>query len=231
MGSLYQANLIARNCTVEILGRLFLANLILLDICGYDVILGMDWLNKYHAVIDCKQKTLSLRAPNRTSLVYSENPLNYPVHLISATSACRLVRKGCMAYLCGIKVMETPETHEVDLRDIPVVQEFPELFQEIPGLSPDREIEFVINLVPGTAPISKAPYRMAPTELAELRKQLQELLEKRFIQPSVSPWGAPVLFVKKKDGSMRLCIDYRELNRVTVKNKYPLQGLMTYLTS
>jgi len=118
--------------------------------------------------------------------------------------------------------METPETHEVDLRDIPVVQEFPELFQEIPGLSPDREIEFAINLVPGTAPISKAPYRMAPTELAELRKQLQELLEKRFIQPSVSPWGAPVLFVKKKDGSMRLCIDYRELNRVTVKNKYPL---------
>ena len=102
------------------------------------------------------------------------------------------------------------------------MQEFLEVFQEVPGLPPDREIEFAIELVPGTAPISKAPYRMAPAELAELKKQLQELLDKGLIQPSVSPWGAPVLFVRKKDGSLRLCIDYRELNRVTVKNKYPL---------
>jgi len=83
-------------------------------------------------------------------------------------------------------------------------------------------LEFAIELLPGTNPISKEPYRMAPTELEELKKQLQELLDKGLIQPSVSPWGAPVLFVKKKDGSLRLCMDYRELNRVTVKNKYPL---------
>ena len=88
--------------------------------------------------------------------------------------------------------------------------------------TPDREMEFAIELVPSTAPISKAPYRMAPTELAELKKQLQELLDKGLIQPSVSPWGAPVLFVRKQDGRLRLCIDYRELNRVTVKNKYLL---------
>ena len=96
------------------------------------------------------------------------------------------------------------------------------MFQEVPGLPPDREIEFAIELVPGTTPISKAPYRMAPAELAELKKQLQQLLDKGLIQPSVSRWGAPVLFVRKKDGSLRLCIDYRELNSVTVKNKYPL---------
>ncbi|KAH9658001.1 hypothetical protein KPL70_023315 [Citrus sinensis] len=109
------------------------------------------------------------------------------------------------------------------LEDIPIVREFIDVFPEdLPGLPPDREVEFTIELVPGTTPISKAPYRMAPIELKELKVQLQELLDKGFIRPSVSPWGAPVLFVKKKDGSMRLCIDYRQLNMVTVKNKYPL---------
>ncbi|KAJ0890052.1 putative nucleotidyltransferase, Ribonuclease H [Helianthus annuus] len=96
---------------------------------------------------------------------------------------------------------------------------FPE---ELPGLPPDREVEFRIHLLPGTAPIAKAPYRLAPAEMQELKKQLDELLEKGFIQPSSSPWGAPILFVKKKDGSMRMCIDYRELNKVTIKNRYPL---------
>jgi len=110
----------------------------------------------------------------------------------------------------------------LDIRDIPVVREFLEVFQQVPGLPPDREMEFVVELLRGTTPISKAPYRMAPAELMELKKQLQELLDKGLIQPSVSPWGAPVLFVKKKDGSLRLCTDYRELNWVTMKNKYPL---------
>ena len=96
---------------------------------------------------------------------------------------------------------------------------FPE---ELPGLPPVREIDFVVELVPGAAPISRAPYRMSASELAELKKQLAELLDKGFIRPSASPWGAPVLFVKKKDGSLRLCIDYRQLNQVTIKNKYPL---------
>ncbi|GJS73809.1 putative reverse transcriptase domain-containing protein [Tanacetum coccineum] len=90
------------------------------------------------------------------------------------------------------------------------------------GLPPEHEVEFTIKLIPGAQPISKAPYKMAPVELKELNDQLQELLERGFIRPSVSPWGAPVLFVKKKDGSMRLCIDYRELNRIIVRNRYPL---------
>ncbi|KAA0047194.1 DNA/RNA polymerases superfamily protein [Cucumis melo var. makuwa] len=117
------------------------------------------------------------------------------------------------------------DTREVDvsLSSEPVVRDYPDVFpEELPGLPPHREVEFAIELEPGTVPISRAPYRMAPAELKELKVQLQELLDKGFIRPSVSPWGAPVLFVKKKDGSMRLCIDYRELNKVTVKNRYPL---------
>ena len=97
--------------------------------------------------------------------------------------------------------------------------------EELPGMPPDRDIEFVIDLVPGTAPIAKRPYRMAASELAELKKQLEELQRIGFIRPSSSPWGAPVLFVKKKDGSMRLCVDYRALNEVTIKNKYPLPSI------
>ena len=103
------------------------------------------------------------------------------------------------------------------------MQEFPEVFpDDITELPPEREVESAIDLVPGTSPISIAPYRMSTLELGELKKQLEELLEKQFIRPSVSPWGAPVLLVKKKDGSMRLCVDYRQLNKVTIKNQYPL---------
>ena len=119
--------------------------------------------------------------------------------------------------------MNIEEQHPPTLSEIPVVREYTEVFpDDLPGLPPDREIKFVIDIQPGTSSISKTPYRMAPLELKELKVQLQDLLDKGFIRPSFSPWGAPVLFVRKKDGTMRLCIDYRELNRVTIKNKYPL---------
>jgi hypothetical protein len=104
-----------------------------------------------------------------------------------------------------------------------VVRDFPVVFpEELPGMPPDREVEFVIDLLPGTAPISKQPYRMSIEELKELKKQLTELQEAGYIRPSSSPWGAPVLIVQKKDGSQRMCSDYRSFNVVTVKNKYPL---------
>ena len=108
------------------------------------------------------------------------------------------------------------EENDLKLEDIPIVKDYPDVFlEDLPSLPPDREVEFTIDLALGTTPISKAPYRMAPMEL-------KELLDKGFIRPGVLPWGAPVLFVKKNDGSMRLYIDYRELNKVTVRNKYPL---------
>jgi hypothetical protein len=111
----------------------------------------------------------------------------------------------------------------VQLEDIPVVCEYPDVFpNDLPGIPPDRDVEFVIELQPGTAPISKRPYRMPPKELAELKVQLQELIDKGYIRPSSSPWGSPALFVKKKDGSLQMCVDYRPLNAVTIKNKYPL---------
>ena len=106
---------------------------------------------------------------------------------------------------------------------IPVAHEFEDVFlDEVPGLPPSREVEFSIDLVPGTGVVSMAPYRMAPAELVELKKQIEELMEKQFIRPSTSPWGAPMLLVKKKDGSSCLCVDFRQLNKMTIKNKYPL---------
>nr|GFA36010.1 putative reverse transcriptase domain-containing protein [Tanacetum cinerariifolium] len=112
---------------------------------------------------------------------------------------------------------------EKRLEDAPVLRDFPEVFpDELPGISPPRQVEFRIDLIPGAAPVARAPYRLVPSEMKEFSEQLRELLEKGFIRPSSSPWGAPVLFVKKKDGSFRMCIYYRELNKLTIKNRYPL---------
>ena len=134
--------------------------------------------------------------------------------------AFQLIRSGYDAYLANI-IDTTVVSPRVS--DVPIVNEFLDVFpEELPSFPPHREVEFQIETIPGVAPISMAPYRMAPAELKELKKQLEELLDRGFIRPSISPWGAPVLFVRKKDRSMRLCIDYRRLNQVTVKNKYPL---------
>nr|GFC93901.1 putative reverse transcriptase domain, aspartic peptidase domain protein [Tanacetum cinerariifolium] len=140
--------------------------------------------------------------------------------IISALQARTLLSHGCKGFLATIHdtTLDVPSIH-----DQPIVFEFPDVFpNELPGIPLVREVEFNIELIPGSEPISKAPYRMDLIELKELKDQLRELLERGFIRPSVSAWGAPVLFVRKKDGSMRLCIDYRELNKITIRNRYPL---------
>ena len=140
--------------------------------------------------------------------------------MISAISARCLLQKGCKGYLA--QVVDTRDS-EVRLEDVPVVRDFLDVFpDDLPGLPPEREIDFPIDLVPGTTPISLPPYRMAPAELKELKTQLQELVDRGFIRPSISPWGVPVLFVKKKDDTWRLYIYYRQLNKVTIHNRYPL---------
>ncbi|GJZ26969.1 reverse transcriptase domain-containing protein [Tanacetum coccineum] len=115
------------------------------------------------------------------------------------------------------------KSNEKKLEDITVVKEFPDVFpKDLPGLPPFRQVEFQIDLIPEAAPVARTPYRLAPSGMQELSNQLQELIDRGFIRPSTSPWGAPVLFVKKKDGSFRMCINYRELNKLTIKNRYPL---------
>ena len=143
-----------------------------------------------------------------------------PVHIDSVIRAKRMVSKGCLAFLAHLRD-DTTQVPSIEL--VSIVLEFLDVFPaDLPGMPPDRDIDFCIDLEPGTRPISIPPYRMAPAELRELKAQLQELLGKGFIRPSASPWGAPILFVKKKDGSFKMCIDYRQVNKVTVKNKYPL---------
>jgi hypothetical protein len=184
----------------------FLANIIVLDSRGIDIILGMDWLRKYDGVILCAKGAIRLTKEHGTIVEFSAA---IPAEQVSLLN----------------KVQGT------SLNEIGIAQEYPDVFpEELPGMPPDHEIEFMIELLPGTPPISKRPYRMLVNELVELKKQIAKLQSKGFIRPSSSPWGAPVLFVEKKDGTQRMCADYRSLNEVTVKNKYPFRELKIYLT-
>jgi hypothetical protein len=162
----------------------------------------MSWLRKAKTVIQCGRGTVELTSPKGERFEVE----------IAVTTTTRLA-----AFLVDGKFVGD---------NICVVRDFPDVFPEdLPGMPPDREVEFVIDLLPRTAPISKWPYKMSIEELKELKKQLTELQEAGYIRPSSSPWGAPVLFVQKKDGSQRMCVDYRSLNDVTVKNKYQLPSI------
>ncbi|GJZ55855.1 putative reverse transcriptase domain-containing protein, partial [Tanacetum coccineum] len=132
--------------------------------------------------------------------------------------------KGCSVFLANVTTKETEDKSEKKrLEDVPIVRDFPKVFHDdLSSLPPPQQVEFQIDLITGVAPVARAPYRLAPSEMKELSEQLKELSDKGFIRPSSSPWGAPVLFVKKKDGSFRMCIDNWELNKLTVKNHYPL---------
>ncbi|KAK8594305.1 hypothetical protein V6N13_126114 [Hibiscus sabdariffa] len=161
---------------------------------GFDVILGMDWLVEHRARVDFETKRVSLKLAGDHEIVVVGENIKFLSNVVSVLEAQRLLDYGCQAYLAYVK---NPNMGEARPRDIRTTHA-------------------------DSAPVSISPYLMAPKELIELKTQLQELLDRGFIRPSTSPWGAPVLFVKKKDESLRMCIDYRKLNKMTVKNKYPL---------
>ncbi|GJX01160.1 putative reverse transcriptase domain-containing protein [Tanacetum coccineum] len=226
-GKIIGVNTIIRGCTLNFMNHPFNIDLMPVPLGSFDVIIGMDWLTKHHGVIICDEKIV--RVPfGRETLTFQGNGNNQKkesrLNIISCTKAQEYLSKGCDAFLAHITTKEAEDkSGEKRLEDVPIVRDFPEVFPEdLPGIPPTRQVEFQIDLVPGAAPVARAPYRLAPSEMKELAEQLQELSDKGFIRPSSSPWGAPVLFVKKKDGSFRMCIDYRELNKLTVKNRYPL---------
>ena len=213
-------NRVYRDCPIRIREYEFPEDLIKFSFREFDVILGMDWLSRHQVLVDCRMKRVTLRTPSGEEVTFIGERSNPISNVISATTARTMVRKGCEA--CLAYMIDTKRTKS-SLLDIPTVCDYPNVLpEELPGFPPHREIEFEIDVVQGATPASITPYRMALLELKELKLQLQELLEKVFIRPSVSPWGAPVLFVKKKDGALRLCVDYRQLNKMIVKNKYLL---------
>ncbi|GKC60843.1 hypothetical protein Tco_1088441 [Tanacetum coccineum] len=185
----------------------------------------MDWLVKYHTLIVCDEKVVRIPYGNEVLIIRGDScDSGSKLNIISYMKTQKYIEKGCQVYLAQVTSKKAEDkSEEKRLEDVPIVREFPEFFlEDLPGLPPARQVEFQIDLVPGAAPVARAPYRLAPAEMQELSTQLQELSDRGFIRPSSSPWGALVLFVKKKDGSFRMCIDYRELNKLTVKNRYPL---------
>ncbi|GJW60966.1 putative reverse transcriptase domain-containing protein [Tanacetum coccineum] len=222
-----ETNIVLRGYTLGLLGNPFNIDLMPIDLGSFKVIIGMDWLAKNHAVIVCDEKIVRIPYGNEILIVQgdkSDKEKKSTLSIISCVKAQKYMEKGCQLFLAQVTVKENKDkSKEKRLEDVPTVRDFLEVFPEdLPGLPPIRQVEFQIDLVPGAAPVARAPYRLAPSEMEELSAQLQELSDKGFIRPSSSPWGAPVLFVKKKDGSFRMCIDYRELNKLTVKNRYPL---------
>ena len=220
LGHSVVVNKVYRDFPIKIREYEFLGDLIELSFREFNVILGMDWLSRHQVVVDCRMKRVTLRTPSGEEVTFIGERSNHLSNVISAATARTMDRKGCEAYLAY--VIDTKKA-EPSLLDIPTVSDYPDVFpEELPGLPPHREIEFSIDVVPGATPASITSYRMAPVKLKELKLNLEELLEKGFIRPSISPRGAPVLFVKKKDVTLQLCVDYRQLNKMTVKKKYLL---------
>ena len=198
-GATLVTNEVVNLAHLDVMGLTFSINFLIIDLEDLDVIIGMNWMSRHDGVIRCNPRSIKLKHPSEVRVIFF------------------LYKKGGPK-LYALNAIVIPE-----LEAIPVVCEFSDVFpEELPGMPPNRDIEFVIDLLPGTAPIYKRPYRMSSDEWVELKKQLEILLKKDFIRLSTSPWGCPALFVEKKDKTLRMVVDYRPLNAVTVKNKYPL---------
>nr|XP_016470291.1 PREDICTED: uncharacterized protein LOC107792581 [Nicotiana tabacum] len=201
LGHQVVVNRIYRDCPFMIQNLVFPADLLEMPFQDYDFIVGMDCLHRHHALVDCRLKQVTFRTPAYSHIIV-QGERSLTASIIYAVLSRKMICQGCDTYLAHI--VDT-QLGSPSVKDIPTVCYFPSVFpDDLPGFPPEREIEFPIELVPGTTHISIAPYRMAPAELKELKAQLQEFLEKGFICPSISPWGAPVLFVKMKDGTFRL---------------------------
>ncbi|XP_050147322.1 uncharacterized protein LOC126622590 [Malus sylvestris] len=221
-GELFCAQWQYRNCPVIVEGENLEIDLIPFKLAEFDVILGMDWLSKHQENVACWEKIMTFNRPGLPSVTFMGERRVLPNSIISAIRATRLLNKGCVGLLAHVVVNDEPSLHP---EEVPVVRNFIDVFpDDLLGLPLARAIEFTIDLLPGTNSISLAPYRMAPAELKELKIQLQELVDKGYIQPSTSSWGAPILFIRKKDRSMSLCIDYRQLNQVMVFSKIDLRS-------
>ncbi|GJV26821.1 putative nucleotidyltransferase, ribonuclease H [Tanacetum coccineum] len=209
-----------REVDIEIDDSVFKIDLISIMLGKFDIVIGMDLLGKYDATILCSQKFIRVINLSENEIIIYGDKRKGELVLCFVMKAKKYLLRGCYAFLAHVIDVSFKKN---DINNVPVVNEFKDVFPEdFPGIPPDRQVEFRIDLTPGATPIAKTPYRLSPSEMKELMSQLKELLDKGFIRPSSSPWGAPILFVKKKDGSMWMCIDYHELNKVTVKNVYPL---------
>ncbi|XP_016648315.1 PREDICTED: uncharacterized protein LOC103327202 [Prunus mume] len=215
LGKCVEVNKLCKSCPIEISYHKLVVDLMILEFMVYDVILGMDLLTQFKAILDCGRKMVTMTVNEGETFSFYGNKNSCKPESILDNRNCN--------YLRLIAHMANKDLGDPKLELIPIVKNFSYIFPEdLSGLPPEREVEFPIDIYPGTSPISIPPHRMAPAELKELKIQLQELERKGFIRPSTSPWGFPALFVKKSDQSLRMCIDYRQLNRVTIKNKYPL---------
>jgi hypothetical protein len=180
-GGKIDSNQLIRYVPIQLGSKVIKTDLVLLPLEGMDIILGMDWMKKHKVLLDISSRVIEIDSPYEGATILY---LPQPEYFYSCVYA----------------------TTDIKLENIPIVCEYPDVFpDDLPGMPPDRDIKFIIELQPGTAPISKGPYRMPPNELAELKIQFQDLLDKGFIRPSASPWGCPAVFVKKKDNSLRLC--------------------------
>ncbi|GJV64757.1 retrotransposon protein, putative, ty3-gypsy subclass [Tanacetum coccineum] len=219
-------NTILRGCTLNLKNHLFKIDLLPIELGSFDVIVGMDWMAKHRAEVVCYEKYIRVPYGNDMLIIQGERcgvKNESRLEVISSIRTQRYFNKGCQVFLIQMMKKEETKVPERRIEDVPIVKDFLEVFpKDFPGLPPIRQVEFHIELIPGAAPVTRAPYRLAPAKMKELAEQLKELSDKGFIRPSSSPWGVPILFFKKKDGSFRMCIDYRELNKLTVKNRYPL---------
>nr|GEW19350.1 hypothetical protein [Tanacetum cinerariifolium] len=218
-GKVVSTNSVLRGCTLNLLDHLFDIDLMPIELGTFDVIVGMDWLVERDALIVCGIKEVHVPYRNKTLVVKSDSGVSR-LKVISYIKARKYIERGSQLFIAQVTEKEPAKKQ---LQDVPVICNFPKVFpDDLPGLPPPRQVEFKIELIPGAAPIACVPYRLAPSELKELSDELKELSKKGFICLSSSPWGALVLFVKKKDGYIRMCINYRELNKLIVKNRYPL---------